>query len=88
MKNFISKYRFWINIFLGCAVFFCSLKIAELTFVLFSTIDKGADILVGINLTILFWWLFKLAYEIQDEAHYRRHFDKTGDDFEGRYKKD
>jgi hypothetical protein len=62
-----------------------SLEVGKLAFLLFYAVDQSLKLFLGTNLIIFFWWLCRLAYEAQDEAHYRRHYEKTGDDFEGRY---
>lgn len=73
---------------LGTILFFVAINVGVQAFVFFMSVDPTGHLFIGANLLMLFWWLWGVCYNIQDEAHYRNYVDRGGEDFEGRYQND
>lgn len=85
MRNFIKKYRFIIQLVLGGACFFFTIK---LFFVWLDFIYAGFGdfkLVVVFGLAFVIRGLWGLAYGFQDDAWYWLRYKNTGDDYEHRY---
>ena len=88
IKDFLLKHRFWVMMILGMILFFITIRIGVWAYIFFYMVDPSGKLFIGSNLLMLFWWLWGVCYDIQDEAHYRHYVDRGGEDFEERYTKE
>lgn len=80
-------HRFVIELALGAVCFLASVLMAQMTLSWFyvSFGAAGTKIIIGFVLMWIAKKFWDVAYEMQDEAWYWKRYQKTGDDFEGRY---
>jgi len=80
-----EKVRFWVQLLVGMIMFYFGMSVFSGIIEFVGGIPYGIEILFIIGGVLIGKWFFQVAYELQDEAWYRKRFIKTGDDFEGRY---
>lgn len=83
--SFLKRHRYWVNMALGSILAMIALKLGIGGLGLLAMISPGGELAAGVILLMFAARLFGMAFDIGDEANYRRHYERTGDDFEHRY---
>ncbi len=82
MINFIKKYKDWFYLMFGAILCVISIRVFVGSALLFYGHEDLLAGIIGLWFAKFFW---NKAYDIQDNFHYKRYVEKTGDDFEERY---
>jgi len=85
---FLKRHRYWITLMLGGWLSIAALMLGIGGISLLEMIYPGGELAAGVILLMLAARFFGRAFDLIDEAHYRRHYEMTGDDFERRYLKE